>query len=128
MALLRLLHRNNHALGRASRMRTHRETTTRVLRPPTPPTELCCGYLAMATLTRSERNSPAFQRLFRGESARRMDMPEWLTPLKETATRWSEHKDARLGAALAYYSIFSVGPLIVIAVAIAGFVFGAEAV
>src|SRR3954454_13587239 len=57
-----------------------------------------------------------------------MAMPEWLTPLKETATRWSEHKDARLGAALAYYSIFSVGPLIVIAVAIAGFVFGAEAV
>jgi hypothetical protein len=24
--------------------------------------------------------------------------------LKETAATWSEHKDARLGAALAYYS------------------------
>ena len=23
---------------------------------------------------------------------------------------WSEHKDARLGAALAYYSVFSLGP------------------
>jgi membrane protein len=55
-------------------------------------------------------------------------MPAWLSPLQETASRWSEHKDARLGAALAYYSIFSLGPLIVIAIAIAGLVFGAEAV
>jgi hypothetical protein len=38
------------------------------------------------------------------------------------------HKDARLGAALAYYSVFSLGPLILIAIAIAGLVFGAEAV
>jgi membrane protein len=48
--------------------------------------------------------------------------------LLQGATRWLEHKDARLGAALAYYSIFSLGPLIVIAIAIAGFVFGAETV
>jgi hypothetical protein len=41
---------------------------------------------------------------------------------------WSEHKDARLGAALAYYSIFSLGPLIVIAITIAGLVLGGEAV
>jgi membrane protein len=52
----------------------------------------------------------------------------WLTPLRETVSRWSEHKDARLGAALAYYSVFSIGPLILIAIAIAGLVFGAEAV
>jgi membrane protein len=55
-------------------------------------------------------------------------MSAWLSPLQETASRWSEHKDARLGAALAYYSIFSLGPLIVIAIAIAGLLFGAEAV
>ena len=48
--------------------------------------------------------------------------------LKETALNWSTHKDARLGAALAYYSIFSIGPLIVIVIAIAGLAFGAEAV
>src|SRR4051812_35450985 len=41
---------------------------------------------------------------------------------------WSTHKDARLGAALAYYSVFSLGPLIIIAIAIAGFFFGEEAV
>jgi membrane protein len=32
--------------------------------------------------------------------------------VKQTATSWVDHKDARLGAALAYYSIFSIGPLI----------------
>jgi membrane protein len=48
--------------------------------------------------------------------------------LKQTATSWLDHKDARLGAALAYYSIFSVGPLILIAIAVAGFWFGQDAV
>src|SRR5437870_8479745 len=55
-------------------------------------------------------------------------MARWWTPLQETASRWSEHKDARLGAALAYYSVFSIGPLILIAVSIAGLFFGREAV
>jgi len=32
--------------------------------------------------------------------------------LKDTAANWSKHKAARLGAALAYYSIFSLGPLL----------------
>jgi membrane protein len=41
-----------------------------------------------------------------------------------TIENWIAHKDARQGAALAYYSVFSVGPLMVIAIAIAGFVFG----
>ena len=54
-------------------------------------------------------------------------MRDWWGLLRNTVSR-SGHKDARLGAALAYYSIFSLGPLIVIAIAIAGLVFGAEAV
>jgi len=48
--------------------------------------------------------------------------------LKDTAASWSNHKAARLGAALAYYSIFSLGPLIVIAVAVAGLTFRQDAV
>lgn len=47
--------------------------------------------------------------------------------LAQTASRWSQHKASLLGAALAYYSVFSLGPLMVIAIAIAGFVFGKEA-
>jgi membrane protein len=47
--------------------------------------------------------------------------------LGQTAARWSQHKASLLGAALAYYSVFSLGPLMVIAIAIAGFVFGKDA-
>jgi membrane protein len=46
----------------------------------------------------------------------------------DAARQWSAHKDSRLGAALSYYSVFSIGPLILIAVAIAGLLFGREAV
>ena len=55
-------------------------------------------------------------------------MATWWAHLAETVNNWSQHKDARLGAALAYYSVFSLGPLIVIAISIAGLVFGPEAV
>jgi membrane protein len=48
--------------------------------------------------------------------------------LKATYYEWSKDKAPRMGAALAYYTIFSLAPLLVIAIAIAGFVFGAEAV
>jgi len=48
--------------------------------------------------------------------------------VREAAANWSIHRDARQGAALAYYSIFSIGPLIVIAIAVAGFFFGRDAV
>jgi membrane protein len=47
--------------------------------------------------------------------------------LRETASRWSGHKASLLGAAIAYYSVFSLGPLMVIAIAIAGSVFGDDA-
>src|ERR1700686_4885982 len=50
------------------------------------------------------------------------------TVVKEAAANWSSHKDSRQGAALAYYSVFSLGPIIVIAIAVAGFFFGREAV
>ena len=52
----------------------------------------------------------------------------WWALTKEAAASWVKHKDAQRGAALAYYSIFSLGPLMVIAIAIAGLVFGQEAV
>ena len=48
--------------------------------------------------------------------------------VKEASENWSGHKDSRQGAALAYYSVFSIGPLIVIAIAIAGSVFSRDAV
>jgi membrane protein len=47
---------------------------------------------------------------------------------RDAAGNWSSHKDSRQGAALAYYSVFSIGPIIVIAIAVAGLFFGREAV
>jgi membrane protein len=47
--------------------------------------------------------------------------------IKTTIEKWVAHKDARRGAAIAYYSVFSVGPLMVIAIGIADLVFGQEA-
>src|SRR5437868_11686920 len=63
------------------------------------------------------------------EQTDRTRIEKGLWPLfRNAATQWVAHKDARLGAALAYYSIFSLGPLIIIAVAIAGFFFGQDLV
>jgi len=42
-------------------------------------------------------------------------------------TAWFDHNASSLGAALAFYTIFSVAPILIIAVAIAGYVFGADA-
>lgn len=47
--------------------------------------------------------------------------------LRDAASDWVAHKDGRQGAALAYYSVFSLGPVLVIAVAVAGLVFGQDA-
>ena len=48
--------------------------------------------------------------------------------LRNTARQWSEHKVLQLAAALAYYSIFSIAPLLVVVVALVGWIFGPEAV
>ena len=47
--------------------------------------------------------------------------------LTKAVNDWFRHKSARLGAALAYYSVFSLGPLLLIVTAIAGLFFGADA-
>ncbi len=47
--------------------------------------------------------------------------------LKETVDEWQQDKVDRMAAALAYYTLFSIAPLLVIAIAVAGAVFGQEA-
>ncbi len=54
-------------------------------------------------------------------------MGKYITVLKETFREFGEDKAPRLGAALAYYTIFSIGPLLLIAVAMAGIFLGHEA-
>lgn len=47
--------------------------------------------------------------------------------LKRTISDWNDHKVPQLGAALAYYSILSLGPLLLLALAIAALIFGQDA-
>jgi len=46
--------------------------------------------------------------------------------LQETFQEWQADKASRIAAALAYYTVFSISPLLVIAIAIAGTIFGGE--
>jgi membrane protein len=50
----------------------------------------------------------------------------WAT-VKETVKDWLDDNASRLTAALAYYSLLSLAPLLVIAISVAGWVFGPEA-
>lgn len=56
-----------------------------------------------------------------------MSIKTILALLKETFAEWNNDKASRLAAALAYYTVFSLAPLLIIAIAIAGAVFGEEA-
>lgn len=56
-----------------------------------------------------------------------MKLKDIWTLLKDTYHQWSEDKASRLAAALSYYTIFSLAPLLVIAIAITGLVYGQQA-
>jgi membrane protein len=47
--------------------------------------------------------------------------------LQETLAEWSKDKVSRLAAALSYYTIFSIAPLLIIVIAVAGAFFGEDA-
>ena len=46
---------------------------------------------------------------------------------RQTFTEWSNDKGGRLGAALSYYTVFSLAPLLLLVISIAGLAFGREA-
>jgi membrane protein len=54
-------------------------------------------------------------------------MQKWLRVLKEAAMSFAGDNAPRLGAALAYYTVFSIAPLILITITLAGAIFGEEA-
>jgi membrane protein len=47
--------------------------------------------------------------------------------LKDTYADWSRHQAPKLGAALAYYTVLSLAPLVVVVIAVIGLVYGADA-
>jgi membrane protein len=57
-------------------------------------------------------------------------VPNWKDTwnlFKSAGSQWVEDKAPRLGAALAYYTAFSLAPLLVIVIAVVGIVFGPDA-
>src|SRR4029079_4503962 len=57
-----------------------------------------------------------------------MISPKELWPLvKQSVNAWLEDRAASMGAALAYYTAFSIAPLLIIAIAVAGIAFGRDA-
>jgi membrane protein len=47
--------------------------------------------------------------------------------MNDTVVHWTEDQPFQLAAALSYYTLFSLAPLLIIVIAVAGFVFGREA-
>jgi len=46
---------------------------------------------------------------------------------RQTFSEWSNDKGGRLGAALSYYTVFSLAPLLLVVISVAGLVFGRQA-
>ena len=53
-----------------------------------------------------------------------VDLKRLVALVKEAGSAWVEDRAASMGAALSYYSVFSVAPLLLIVIAVAGLVFG----
>ena len=56
-----------------------------------------------------------------------MSWSDWKLVLTESTTCWSKHNAPRMGAALAYYTLLSLMPLLLVLISIAGLVFGTRA-
>jgi membrane protein len=59
---------------------------------------------------------------------KKIRVPTALRLLWTAIKGWSSDNVPRLGASLAYYTLFAISPILIIAIAIAGSIFGAEAV
>jgi membrane protein len=57
----------------------------------------------------------------------RINVKQGLRLLKESASSWSADYAPSMGAAISYYTLFSIAPLLIIVIAVAGMVFGDDA-
>lgn len=69
-------------------------------------------------------STPAFGRIWQSVP---QVLRQPLQILVLAVTRWSDDRGPQLGAAIAFYTMFAVAPLLVVAIAVAGAVFGEEA-
>ena len=59
-----------------------------------------------------------------GKLQRNRSVTQVLTLLKNTAKEWNQDKCPQLGAALAYYTVFSLAPLMLVLLALFGLIYG----
>jgi membrane protein len=57
----------------------------------------------------------------------KVDVKQIWPLVKQALKAWSDDKAASMGAALSYYTVFSIAPLLLIVISVAGLVFGEEA-
>jgi uncharacterized BrkB/YihY/UPF0761 family membrane protein len=93
----------------------------------------------MRRLSRDVANAPAFARSpLSNESARLPigflltgsllgSLREWVSLGKATVYSWLDDRAPTMGAAIAFYTVFSLAPMLVIVIAVAVLVFGREA-
>src|SRR5436190_3057706 len=61
-------------------------------------------------------------------SGKKPTFQTWWQLVKSSASSWIDDYAPSMGAALSYYTVFSLAPLLLIVVSVAGLVFGEEAV
>src|SRR5438105_13755141 len=59
---------------------------------------------------------------------RTMNVKQAWTLSKQSVSSWSDDYAPSMGAALSYYTLFSIAPLLIIVIAVAGLFFGGDAV
>ena len=59
--------------------------------------------------------------------SQKQSFDDWRTLVKSAASAWNDDYAPSMGAALSYYTVFSLAPLLLIVISIAGLVFGADA-
>jgi membrane protein len=62
-----------------------------------------------------------------GPLVMRLAFKQWTGLVKATVSSWSADYCPSMGAAISYYTLFSIAPLLLIVIAVAGMVFGADA-
>lgn len=58
----------------------------------------------------------------------KLKLTTWWSVCKDAVVAWSDDFAPSMGAAISYYTVFSLAPLLVLVIAVAGVFFGAEAV
>lgn len=84
----------------------------------------------MTTVTNFDgsRSGSALELAGRARYSFRMRMPSIVRMFGTAISAWLADSAPRLGASLAYYTLFSLAPILLVVIAIAGYAFGEEAV